>query len=212
MTDSAQSPIRPNTFFCIDGHTCGNPVRLVAAGGPPLERRLHERTAPGLPAALRLDPHRPDVRAARPRHDVGLDPLSAEPGGLRHRGALHRDVGLPAHVRSRHDRHGHLRAGARAGAAARSPACCGWKRRPVWSKRATAWKAASWRRCGSPTSAPTWRPRASRWTARSWAASPSTSPTAVTSMPSSSRRRTTAIWPIFRPATSSAFRRNCGLS
>jgi 4-hydroxyproline epimerase len=35
------------TFFCIDAHTCGNPVRLVAAGGPPLEgnsmaeRRLH---------------------------------------------------------------------------------------------------------------------------------------------------------------------------
>jgi len=28
--------IRPNTFFCIDGHTCGNPVRLVAAGGPAL--------------------------------------------------------------------------------------------------------------------------------------------------------------------------------
>lgn len=29
-------PVAPNTFFCIDGHTCGNPVRLVAAGGPPL--------------------------------------------------------------------------------------------------------------------------------------------------------------------------------
>ena len=29
--------IRPNTFFCIDGHTCGNPVRLVASGGPPLD-------------------------------------------------------------------------------------------------------------------------------------------------------------------------------
>ncbi len=29
--------VRPNTFFCIDGHTCGNPVRLVAAGGPQLE-------------------------------------------------------------------------------------------------------------------------------------------------------------------------------
>ncbi len=28
---------RPNTFFCIDGHTCGNPVRLVAGGGPPLQ-------------------------------------------------------------------------------------------------------------------------------------------------------------------------------
>ena len=26
-----------NHFFCIDAHTCGNPVRLVAAGGPALE-------------------------------------------------------------------------------------------------------------------------------------------------------------------------------
>ena len=25
-----------NTFFCIDAHTCGNPVRVVAGGGPPL--------------------------------------------------------------------------------------------------------------------------------------------------------------------------------
>jgi 4-hydroxyproline epimerase len=25
------------TFFCIDAHTCGNPVRLVAGGGPDLE-------------------------------------------------------------------------------------------------------------------------------------------------------------------------------
>ena len=36
-----------STFFCIDGHTCGNPVRLVAGGGPQLdgatmvERRAH---------------------------------------------------------------------------------------------------------------------------------------------------------------------------
>lgn len=36
-----------STFFCIDGHTCGNPVRLVAGGGPSLEgstmleRRAH---------------------------------------------------------------------------------------------------------------------------------------------------------------------------
>lgn len=35
------------TFFCIDAHTCGNPVRLVAGGGPPLrgnnmsEKRQH---------------------------------------------------------------------------------------------------------------------------------------------------------------------------
>ena len=26
-----------NHFFCIDAHTCGNPVRVVAAGGPALE-------------------------------------------------------------------------------------------------------------------------------------------------------------------------------
>jgi 4-hydroxyproline epimerase len=36
-----------HTFFCIDGHTCGNPVRLVAGGAPLLdgatmtERRAH---------------------------------------------------------------------------------------------------------------------------------------------------------------------------
>lgn len=26
-----------HTFFCIDGHTCGNPVRLVAGGGPRIQ-------------------------------------------------------------------------------------------------------------------------------------------------------------------------------
>ena len=36
-----------NTYFCIDAHTCGNPVRVVAAGGPALagatmlEQRQH---------------------------------------------------------------------------------------------------------------------------------------------------------------------------
>ncbi len=36
-----------NSFFCVDGHTCGNPVRLVAGGGPKLngatmlEKRAH---------------------------------------------------------------------------------------------------------------------------------------------------------------------------
>src|SRR3546814_6744468 len=32
--EASAAAVRPNTFFCIDGHTCGNPVRLVAAGGP----------------------------------------------------------------------------------------------------------------------------------------------------------------------------------
>ncbi|QBA63950.1 4-hydroxyproline epimerase [Muriicola soli] len=36
-----------HTFYCVDGHTCGNPVRLVVKGGPPLtgktmsEKRQH---------------------------------------------------------------------------------------------------------------------------------------------------------------------------
>ncbi|MEM9494697.1 MAG: 4-hydroxyproline epimerase [Pseudomonadota bacterium] len=29
-------PSHPHTFFCVDGHTCGNPVRLVAGGAPAL--------------------------------------------------------------------------------------------------------------------------------------------------------------------------------
>ncbi|MCO6498249.1 MAG: 4-hydroxyproline epimerase [Chitinophagaceae bacterium] len=29
--------LRGNVFYCIDAHTCGNPVRVVAAGGPALE-------------------------------------------------------------------------------------------------------------------------------------------------------------------------------
>src|SRR6478752_8365412 len=38
----SQNPVTSNqhqakTFFCIDAHTCGNPVRLVAGGGPILE-------------------------------------------------------------------------------------------------------------------------------------------------------------------------------
>ena len=95
-----------HSFFCIDGHTCGNPVRLVAGGGPQLERRHDEREAPAFHRRIRLDPHRTDVRAARPRHHVGLDPLSADARRLRHRDPVHRDVRLPADVRARHHRHG----------------------------------------------------------------------------------------------------------
>jgi 4-hydroxyproline epimerase len=29
--------MRSHTFFCVDAHTCGNPVRVVAGGAPPLE-------------------------------------------------------------------------------------------------------------------------------------------------------------------------------
>lgn len=34
------------TFFCIDAHTCGNPVRVIASGGPRLDgRSMSERRA-----------------------------------------------------------------------------------------------------------------------------------------------------------------------
>ena len=46
-SDRRSSSMPRHSFFCIDGHTCGNPVRLVAGGGPQLqgatmmERRAH---------------------------------------------------------------------------------------------------------------------------------------------------------------------------
>ena len=94
-------------FSCIDGHTCGNPVRLVAGGGPLLKGSYHDGAARRFPRPPRLDPQRPDVRAARPRRDERLDPLSADARRLRHRDPVHRDLGLPLYVRPRHHRHRH---------------------------------------------------------------------------------------------------------
>ena len=34
MSDISQIPPGRHIFSCIDGHTCGNPVRLVIGGGP----------------------------------------------------------------------------------------------------------------------------------------------------------------------------------
>jgi 4-hydroxyproline epimerase len=34
MNHANPAPPGPHTFSCIDGHTCGNPVRLVIGGGP----------------------------------------------------------------------------------------------------------------------------------------------------------------------------------
>ncbi|MGA2550547.1 MAG: 4-hydroxyproline epimerase [Burkholderiaceae bacterium] len=56
------------TFFCIDGHTCGNPVRLVAGGAPALEgrnmieRRAHfERAYDWIRQALMFEPRGHEV-------------------------------------------------------------------------------------------------------------------------------------------------------
>jgi 4-hydroxyproline epimerase len=57
-----------HTFFCIDGHTCGNPVRLVTGGAPALtgstmiERRAHfEREFDWVRTALMFEPRGHDV-------------------------------------------------------------------------------------------------------------------------------------------------------
>ncbi len=50
-----------HTFSCIDGHTCGNPVRLVSGGGAAPGRREHAGKARAFPQGIRLDPHRPHV-------------------------------------------------------------------------------------------------------------------------------------------------------
>lgn len=57
-----------HTFFCIDGHTCGNPVRLVTGGAPALtggnmiERRAHfERDFDWVRTALMFEPRGHDV-------------------------------------------------------------------------------------------------------------------------------------------------------
>ena len=167
------------------------------------ERRHHERAAPGFSGAPGLDPHRADVRAARPRHHVGRDPLPALPRRLRHRHPLYRGHGMPADVRSRHDRLGDLRA--RAGP--RQPA----KRRHAPARHAgrprgrrlRARRGASSSGSASPTSRATWRCTRCMSTVRSSASWWSTSPMAAISMRSSSRSRTTPGSTACRPATSS---------
>jgi 4-hydroxyproline epimerase len=57
--------VSARTFFCIDGHTCGNPVRLVAGGGPLL-------------AGASMSARRQDFLA---RHDWIRTALMFEPRG-----------------------------------------------------------------------------------------------------------------------------------
>ncbi|RMG83424.1 MAG: 4-hydroxyproline epimerase [Bacteroidetes bacterium] len=74
------------TFFCIDAHTCGNPVRLVAGGGPPLrgqdmgEKRLHFlREYDWIRRGLMFEPRGHDMMSGSilyppsdPANDVGI--------------------------------------------------------------------------------------------------------------------------------------------
>lgn len=75
-----------HTFFCIDGHTCGNPVRLVTGGAPQLvgntmiERRAHfERDYDWVRTALMFEPRGHDVMSGsivypptRPDCDIAI--------------------------------------------------------------------------------------------------------------------------------------------
>ena len=75
-----------HTFFCIDGHTCGNPVRLVAGGGPLLdgatmmERRAHFLAEfDWIRTGLMFEPRGHDVMSGsilypptRPDCDIGI--------------------------------------------------------------------------------------------------------------------------------------------
>ena len=74
------------TFFCVDAHTCGNPVRLVAGGGPRLEgatmseRRLHFlREYDWIRRGLMFEPRGHDMMSgsilyppADPQNDAGV--------------------------------------------------------------------------------------------------------------------------------------------
>ncbi|HQS24638.1 MAG: hydroxyproline-2-epimerase [Sphingobacteriia bacterium 24-36-13] len=73
-------------FFCIDAHTCGNPVRLVAGGGPLLEgnsmmeRRLHfMRDYDWIRKGLMFEPRGHDMMSGSilyppcdPQNDIGV--------------------------------------------------------------------------------------------------------------------------------------------
>lgn len=73
-------------FFCIDGHTCGNPVRLVAGGAPRLEgdtmaekRRHFLREYDWIRTGLMFEPRGHDMMSgsflyppADPENDVGI--------------------------------------------------------------------------------------------------------------------------------------------
>lgn len=78
--------MQPHTFFCVDAHTCGNPVRVVAGGGPLLpnvsmaeKRQIFLREHDWVRRALMFEPRGHDAMSgsilypsSRPDCDVGV--------------------------------------------------------------------------------------------------------------------------------------------
>jgi 4-hydroxyproline epimerase len=147
-----------HSFSCIDGHTCGNPVRLVAGGGPLLDgATMMERRAHFL---AEYDWIRTGLMFEPRGHDMMSGSILYPPTrpGLRHRHPVHRDVRLPADVRPRHDRHGDDGDRERAGAAEDA----GRARLDTPAGLVVAEyrrKANMSRRCASPTCRPSSMPK-----------------------------------------------------
>jgi 4-hydroxyproline epimerase len=173
-----------HTFSCLDGHTCGNPVRLVSGGVPLLkgntmsERRLdflehHD----WIRRALMFEPRGHDVMSGSmlypPTRAAATSPSTHRGDGCR--------------VRPRHDRHRHH--GVENGLVPACRACststpagrvvARYEQRPVVEA------------CASPT-LPRTLPRPDHHR-RAPGRECSTSPMAATTTPSSSRRRTSAV-------------------
>ena len=82
-----------HTFFCVDAHTCGNPVRVVAGGAPPLrgasmsERRQHfVREYDWIRTGLMFEPRGHDIMSGSilyppAREDCDLSVLFIETSG-----------------------------------------------------------------------------------------------------------------------------------
>ena len=61
-------------FFCIDAHTCGNPVRLVAGGGPVLEGEERRKISTIIQEAIASRPSIPDfTKENKIIVEVGVD-------------------------------------------------------------------------------------------------------------------------------------------
>ena len=208
MTQAATRPGR-HTFFCIDGHTCGNPVRLVAGGGPLLAGTgMSEKRQDFL---ARFDWVRTSLMFEPRGHDVMsgsiLYPPTTADGDIGR--AVHRGLGLPADVRAWDHRHRHHGPGAWAGepqGAGPAPA-----RHAGGAGGGGVRGGGPERRAGADhaTSPPIWRCRRCGSTARSWASWWSTSPMAETSTPSSSPSRAMPGWRSSRPGKSSVSRPCC---
>ena len=190
-----------HSFFCIDGHTCGNPVRLVAGGGPLLdgatmmERRAHFLAEyDWIRTGLMFEPRGHDVMSGSilyppTRADCDIAILFIETSGCLPM-CGHGTIGTVTMAIE----HGLVQPEDAGRAAARHAGRPGRCRVPAGRRICRG--SAHHQRAVLPL-----RRGADGRMSRCSARSRSTSPMAAISTPSSSRRRIFATWPTIRPAT-----------